>query len=181
MRWLPWAAGTVLVAGVVAVLISVFGLWNTAKPLPPAGPSGPIQRPVKEKTVTLSREARRVAGRFVLTAVARKNLAEAYDLVGPQLKAGLTRAQWQTGNIPVVPYPVHLAQVAPMKVDYSYEDHALVEVALIPKQGTKVDGVKLKAQLFYLELRAFGKGENRHWRVIDWVPRGAPSIPLPAN
>ena len=39
IRWLPWLAGTVLVAGVGVGSISVFGLWNTAKPLPASGPS----------------------------------------------------------------------------------------------------------------------------------------------
>ncbi len=178
LRWLPWLGGAVLVAGVVAVVISVFGLWNTAEPLPPTGQASPVQRPVTGKKVPLARETRRVAGRFVLTAVARRNLGEAYNLVAPQLKGGLTLAQWKKGDIPVVPYPVNLAQVAPMKVDYSYADHALLEVALLPKDGAKVDGVKLKGQLFFLELKLFGKGKNAHWLVVDWVPRGAPSIPL---
>jgi len=181
MRWLPWLAGIVLTVGVLVGLISIFGLWNTAKPLPAAGPSTPVQRPVVEKTVKLSPEARVVAGRFILTAVARENLDEAYGLVGPQLKAGLTRAQWRTGNIPVVPFPVNLLKLSPMKVDYSYKDHALLEVALLPKPGSKVNGEKVKAQLFYLELRAYGKGKNRRWLVTDWVPRGAPHIPLPAS
>jgi len=181
MRWLPWVAGAVLVVGLLVGSISFFDLWNTAKPLPAPGPSTPIQRPVKEKTVALSPDARRVAGRFILTAVARRNLAESYDLVGPQLRQGMTRAQWMTGAIPVVPYPVNLVKLTPMKIDYSYRDHALVEVALIPRDGAKVGGAKVKGQLFYLELRAYGKGKNRHWLVIDWVPRGAPSIPLPAT
>ena len=94
-----------LVAGVVVDIVSVFGLWNTAKPLPPSGPSAPIKRPVIEKKVILSAEARRVAGRFVLTAVARHNLGESYELVGPQLKAGLTRAQWKTATSRSCPTP----------------------------------------------------------------------------
>jgi hypothetical protein len=178
MRWLPWLAGTVLVAGIAVGVISLFGLWNTAKVVPPSGAITRIQRPVVEKKVTLSPDVRRVAGRFILTAVARRNLGESYDLVGPQLKAGLTRAQWLTGNIPVVPYPVNLLKITPMKVDYSYKDHALLEVALLPKDGSKVNGAKLKPQLFYLELRAYGKGPARRWLVTDWVPRGAPHIPL---
>lgn len=181
MHWLPWLAGTVLVVGVGVGLISLFGLWNTAKVLPPSGPSTAVQRPVVEKKVPLVPEARRVAGRFILTAVARRNLGESYDLVGPQLKGGLTRAQWLKGEIPVVPYPVNLVHLTPMKVDYSYKDHALLEVALLPKAGTKVNGAKLKPQLFYLELQAFGKGQGRHWLVTSWVPRGAPHIPLPTS
>lgn len=181
MRWLPWVAGAVLIVGIAVGTASFFGLWNTAKPLPAPGPRTPIQRPVKEKTVPLSPEARRVAGRFILTAVARRNLAESYDLVGPQLRQGMTRAQWMTGAIPVVPYPVNLVKLTPMKVDLSYRDHALVEVALIPRDGAMLGGAKVKPQLFFLELRVYGKGKNRHWLVTDWVPRGAPHIPLPTS
>lgn len=181
MRWLPWLAGAVLIVGVAASLVVFLGGWNTAKPLPPPGPSTPIQRPVKETTVPLGREARLVAGRFILTAVARRNLAESYDLVGPQLKQGMTRAEWETGSIPVVPYPVNLVEVAPMKVDYSYRDHALVEVALLPKDGAKENGVAVKPQLFYLELQAYGNGKARHWLVTGWVPRASPRIPLPSG
>ena len=105
MRWLPWVAGGVLVVGILVGGISFFGLWNTAKPLPAPGPSTPIQRPVKEKTVVLSPDARRVAGRFILTAVARRNLSESYDLTGPQLKQGMTRAEWMTGRSQLCPIP----------------------------------------------------------------------------
>lgn len=179
MRRLPWLAGAVLAAGVAASLIAFFGLGNTGKtftPLP-VGRSTQVQRPVKEKTLPLAREARLVARRFILTAVARRNLAEAYALVGPQLRGGLTRDQWMTGAIPVVPYPVNLTRIAPMKVDFSYRNHALLEVALIPRDGAKLNGVSVKPQLFFLELSAYGKGQKRRWVVTSWVPRGQPHVP----
>ena len=183
MRWLPWVSGAVLVVGGVVASVHFFHPWNTAKPFPPPPPSTtPLQLPVKEKTVPLEPEARRVAGRFLLTAVARRNLAEAYDLVGPQLRQGMTRAQWETGNIPVVPYPVSLDRVAPLKVDFSNRNHVLLEVVLLPRATAKVNGGEVvKPQLFYLELRAYGKGKARHWVVTGWVPRGAPAIPLPGG
>jgi len=178
MRWLPWVSGTVLAIGVTAFVIVYFGLGNTAKPLPPAGPPSKLQVPVHEKTVTLEPAARIVAGRFLLTAVARKHLNEAYDLVGPALRGGLTRKEWATGANPVIPYPMSLVKLAPLKKDFSYRNHALLEVSLIPKPGAKQDGSALKPQLFFLELRAYGTGAKRHWVVVDWVPRAAPKIPL---
>lgn len=41
---------------------------------------------------------------FVVEAIARRNPGAAYDLVGPELREGLTRKEWATGNIPVYPY-----------------------------------------------------------------------------
>lgn len=120
----------------------------------------------------LSPEARRVAGRFILTAVARRNLAESWGLVDPTLREGFTLAEWKTGNIPVVPYPVDSIDVSPFKVDYSYPSRALLEIALLPREGTNI-----KPQLFFLRMRARGSEPNVRWLVDYWVPRGAALTP----
>ena len=78
-----------------------------------------------------------------------------------------------TGNIPVVPYPVALLKFAPFKLDYSYRNEALIEVAMLPKAGAKI-----KAQLFFLKLkRIVGPGGTRHWVVDNWVPRSSALVP----
>jgi hypothetical protein len=41
---------------------------------------------------------------FLRTAVVRRNLGRGLRVVGPTLRQGLTRRQWLTGNIPVVPF-----------------------------------------------------------------------------
>ena len=65
----------------------------------------PAQEPERAVKAPLSPEAKRVAMRFIQTAVARENLDEAWHLVGPNLRGGLTKARWTTGANPVVPYP----------------------------------------------------------------------------
>ena len=42
--------------------------------------------------------------RFVTTAVERRNPAAAFALAAPELRQGMTRAQWAKGDIPVVPF-----------------------------------------------------------------------------
>lgn len=170
-RRLGWISVAVLAVGIVAFTAVYFR--DAGTPLAPVTTSAPLQIPKKEKTVPLTREARRVAGRFILTAVARRNLAESWNLTDPTLKQGFTLAQWKTGEIPVVPYPVGSLEEAPFKVDYSYADRALLEVALLPKDGSKV-----KPQLFFLRLRARGKGQDRRWLVDYWIPRGQALTPL---
>ena len=120
----------------------------------------------------LSPEARRVAIRFIQTAVARENLGEAWALVGPNLRGGLTRAQWVTGNNPVVPYPIERLDVAPYKVDASYTTSALIEVALLPRKNAGV-----RAQVFFLELKKVGSGTESRWVVDNWVPRASTVVP----
>jgi hypothetical protein len=157
-RALPWAAGLMLVAGVVAFLVTYLG--NTGTSRETAITKEPAQTFKTPPKVPLSKEARRVAGLFINTAVARKDLGKSWPLVHPTLKEGMTKAEWLTGTIPVVPYP-SVGQ-ARFKVDYSYPKYALIEVALLPKSS------KVKPQVFFLEM----KNLKGHWLVSSWAPRG---------
>ncbi len=170
-RRLPLLAGLVLVAGVIAFLVAYFG--NTGRSLQRPLSKEPARDVSKvPKTVKLAPGALHVAREFIRTAVARRNLARSYTLVGPALKQSYTLAEWMKGDIPVVPYPAEAIDFAPYKVDYSYPNEALIEVALLPKPGSKI-----KPQIFYVGLVRVGKGEHRRWVVNSWVPRGSPRIP----
>ena len=168
-RRLAWAlAGFVLLAGAVLVLV-----LGPNKDAPPERISTvAAQEPERLVKAPLSLEARRVAVRFVQTAVARKNLEEAWTLVGPNLRGGLSRERWLTGENPVVPYPIDQLEVAPYKIDESYSRSALLEVALLPRKGSGV-----RAQVFFLELKKLGSGERARWVVDNWVPRASAVVP----
>ncbi len=170
-KWLlPGIGGAVLVGGVVAILAAfdVGGIRGSAEP-GPATRNEPATVVKKLPKVPLEPEARRVAGRFILTAVARKNLAESYALTAPKLRQGLTLAQWKTGNIPVVPYPTEELKPVRMSVKISTGTHANIMVFLDPKPG-----VEIKPQIFIIELDKMGT----RWFVSTWVPFNPPAIPL---
>lgn len=168
VRRLIWGVSiAILIAGVVTALL-VFAR-NTAKPNPQRFSNAPVKDVSKNpKSVKLDPAARRVAGEFILTAVARKNLRKAYELAGPQIREGMSLKEWLTGNIPVVPYPADAIDFAPMKVDFSYPRQAQIEVALLPKQGYKV-----RPTLFVMGLIKV----KDHWLVNSWVPRVSPVVP----
>jgi hypothetical protein len=160
----------VLIAGVGGVLWKV--VPNENPKVDRSATQNPTIVPDKApKTVPLSKEARAIAGKFILTAVVRKNLDQAWNIVGPEIRQNLTYKQWLTGNIPVVPYTEKLG-LAPMKVDYSFATHALLEVALLPPKGSKSTG-----DYFWLELKKVGAGNNARWLVWSWAPRVNPAIP----
>ena len=164
-KWALRFSALVLVAGIVAVLVVFLG--NTGKSETAPFDNRPVQVPKKEKKVPLPAEARRVAGRFILTAVRREHLAEAWTIAGPSLRSGITYKQWLSGDIPVIPF-LSKIQVAPIKVDLSTKGHAFLEVVLVPVKGSKA-----KSEIFDLELRRFGK----RWLVESWTPRARPTIP----
>ena len=168
-RRVGWAlVGVGVLAGVALVLVVA---PDTDAP-PQRFSTVPAQVPERQVKAPLPQEARRVAVRFIQTAVARVNLEEAWTLVGPNLRGGLTRKEWLTGNNPVVPYPIDQLEVAPYKVDESYERSALLEVALLPRTGAGV-----RAQVFFLGLVKVGTGKNARWVVDNWVPRAAAVTP----
>jgi hypothetical protein len=158
-----------LLGGGIAAAVLLIG--NTNAP-PQVFHDEPAQVTPVQKKVPLSDEAKHVAMRFVQTAVARKNLAEGWLLSGPVLRGGLSRKEWLTGNNPVVPYPIDELDVAPYKVDYSYADSALLELALLPKKNAGV-----RAQVFFLRLEKIRDAGGEHWVVNNWVPRASAVTP----
>lgn len=119
----------------------------------------------KPKSVKFDGLARDVAKKFILTAVARKNLEQAYAIAGPQIREGMTLKQWNTGNIAVVPFKVNAQTQANIKVDESYANSAKLEVLM------STPGVK--SQIFFLDLIK----KKGVWLVNAWVPRSPPPIP----
>jgi hypothetical protein len=163
---LPWVVGVVLVGAVVAGAI-VF--WNTGE----SANTPLLNKPADDRssvppTVKLTPEATQVARRFIQTAVARKNLPEAYTLVTEAIRQGQSLKSWKTGNIAVIPYPADAIKYAPMKIDYSYPNDALIEIALLPKPGANV-----RPALFQMEL-VKRKGK---WLVTSWTPRSSAPVP----
>jgi len=165
-RMFPWFSALILVAGIVAFVVVHFGT-NTAKPLTPsAAPVAKHPTIVKpDKTAPVSKSAKLVAGRFILTAVQRKHLDEAWKLVTPSIKQGQTHKQWMTGNIAVVPWLGKIG-VTPLAVDYSLAREVEFTVAILPAKGEKT-----KPDYFVIVLKKFGSGKHARWLVDQWVPR----------
>lgn len=169
-KWiLPGIGGLVLAGGIVAVLVAfdVGGLRGSAPPGPPVR-NEPATVVTTAPKVPLEREARRVAGTFILSAVARRNLAESYPLAAPSLRGSMTLKQWETGNIPVVPYPALDVKPVRMNVTSSTATEASLRVFLDPRPGVKVE-----PQIFIMNLEKI----DGKWLVTAWVPYNAIAIP----
>jgi hypothetical protein len=83
------------------------------------------------------RQVRKVLADFLSTAVARKHVASAWHIAGPELKSGITKQEWDTGAIPVQPYPVANKGLGRWEsVEYSYRNAVGLSVLLFPKPGS---------------------------------------------
>jgi hypothetical protein len=167
-RILPWLAAALLIAGLVVFLVHRGHNIAAQDKANNQQAARTYHKPLPLKAVKLSPAARLTAGKFIIDAVQRQNLPEAWKLAGPELKVDTTYKQWLTGNISVIPFTGKLAS-APLKIDVSRPRYALLEVALVPKSGKMADG-----GFFFLELKKFGT----KWKVTSWVPRGTNPIPV---
>jgi hypothetical protein len=158
-----------------AVLIVIAGLTVVVLKAPKRTPKaqGPSNVPVhvekSPKPIRLTSHdeaaALRVAAQFISSAVARKNVDRSWKLVAPELRAGFTRRQWATQDIPVVPFPVRSAR---WQFDYADSEGVGFSVALFPTQESHQ-----RAQVFLVGLHTIGKAKRQHWVIDNW--QAAPS------
>ncbi len=171
-KWLPWLAGALLAAGVIAFLVTYFG--NTANSKETFG-NADAAKPQVVTQVPIAPAARVTAGKFILSAVGRKNLDQAWALATDNVKGGLTLKQWMTGEIPVVPLGVPIDKAAITKIIYSHSKDAEINVVVLPKPNK----VGVKATLFVLDLKKVGQGSSARWLVDYCQPQATPGIPTP--
>jgi hypothetical protein len=101
---------------------------------------------------------------FVTAAVTRNHPERSWPIVDSSLREGLTRRQWITGNIPVVPFPA--VAVGPLRVTSVVGTKAMVEIVLVPTRRSH-----LVRKTFLMELREQSRRPHR-WAVSSWVPEG---------
>ena len=165
-RRLAW--GGVAVAAVAAIVAAGVMWPSTGAETPQSFSAEQAYVYHEPDTVELTRidraKALATAANFVTHAVARRKVELAYDLTAPSLRAGISRAEWKTQDIPVVPFPVEEAR---WKIEYSYSDALGLQVMLFPTAKSK-----LRPSMFAMELTPSGRGKDHRWLVSSWAPVG---------
>jgi hypothetical protein len=172
-RRLIWISGGVFGIGLI-VFLSVFVLRGSPGPTSPLS-TLPAQTAPKQVKAPPDPKAFKVARTFIETAVLRKNLDAAYPIVNQEIKGGLTKKQWETGNIPVIGYPANNAKTAAFEVVWSYKTQLMTIVDLVARRGSHV---RPHLPFFLGLVRAHNK-PNGKWLVnyfeADWAP------PIPSS
>jgi len=105
------------------------------------------------------------SSRFVRTAVARKQLDSAWNMLGPEMKAGQTRKSWDTGDNNVVPFNADAIEA--WDILYAYKDDVALDLSLV---SGRRNGVNWAGKTFTLELKR--DPASHRWLVASWVPDG---------
>jgi hypothetical protein len=173
-RWrrrLAWLTATViLVAGAVVAGLATGLTWNKVpKKYGPSNVPARIDdttpKPVRLKHPD-ERQMLAVASKFIDTAVARKHIDRSWELASSELRSGFTRKEWDTGDMPVPPYPVGQAK---LRLDYADSEGVGFSVVLRPAKGSREP-----PRDFLMGLHPLGSGKKRHWVVDYWQP--APTV-----
>lgn len=173
-----WVSSLVLIAGAIAFVTVRLGSGGATPQATTAAvdeadvDSGQTTTPAKVSDVP--RAARVAAGEFILAAVGREDLPEAWKLSHPDLRkqCACSYKQWLTGNIPIQPYPTADLQGVAFFVDELAPGRVVLQVLLTSKAGSGVDD-----QAFYIGLKAVGSGDKARWLVDYWAPKTG--IPVP--
>jgi hypothetical protein len=172
----------VLVAGIVVFLIRIAGGSDAANPNAEQGfrPALPAKStPLKNASgVTIKHyeqldpEIRSAINTFIATAVARKNLAQSWDVIAPSMKAGYTRESWSHADaLPVIPYQIASMNDVTHALDYAATTEILADLGLSAPPSAKVRPTR-----FRIGLVPVGKGAHK-WQVNYWMPLWTPVIP----
>ena len=124
--------------------------------------------------IPLSDDARQVAETWILGAVTRNDLAGTFALTDPDIRGSMSREEWESGEIPVVPYPVGELDPSHWQVRYSLANEALLEIRLLPASTAAT----VAAVTFILGLKRVGTGSTRRWVVNYWSPKYRAEVPL---
>ena len=147
-RVVAWmVGGLALVAAIVGLLV----LGPNRNAAPEHFSAAPAQQPEHLVKAPLSQDARRVAVRFIQTAVARKNLDEAWTLVGPNLRGGLEGAL-DDRREPRRAVPGRQARRR------TVQGRCVVHEERAARWRCSAQGSGVRAQVFFLELRKLGSG-----------------------
>jgi hypothetical protein len=165
-RRLLWSTGIVGVLSAVAITAILIG--NTGKSYETPLSNQPAWVYREPQRARLTREDRRelfdTASRFVRTAVARKHLDTAWEMLGPEMRAGQTRKSWDTGVNNVIPFPA--IGIATWDVLYAYRDDVAIDLAVVGAKNSEWAG-----KTFTIELKRY-RSRPHDWLVASWVPKG---------
>lgn len=164
-RRLYWSGGIIgVLAAIVIVSIEVGNTGHSsATKIDRTKKAWVYHEPAKmELTAADRRELFDTAMRFISTAVARKHLDRAWEMLGPEMKAGQTRKSWDSGFNNVVPFPA--VGIATWDILYSYQGDVALDLAVIGSKESDYAG-----KTFTLELK---RSKPHTWLVAAWVPKG---------
>jgi hypothetical protein len=163
-RRLTWSAVALASVVALALLIVLLPKGGGRKPLP-IRKNEPAQVYEQQKAVRVTSAQRHAVNEtllsFIRTGLTRNDPEAAWDLVTPTMRSGISRADWNSGQLPVFPYPAQVPKRPEWNVITSYKGDLTVDLLLQPRQGTKWGPVAFAVEL---------KQHRGRWLIDSMAP-----------
>ncbi|MGH3104566.1 MAG: hypothetical protein ACRDN6_10790 [Gaiellaceae bacterium] len=168
-RRLAWTIG--LGGFLVGAVVFGIAIPNTGESLDTpvgqeAAPVATTDVPQLAVTPAVRRQVGETVQRFVRTAVVRKDLPSAWPLASPIMREGVTRSEWDRGDIPVQPFPARALAGADWLLRYVSDRTLGIDVMVQPKPRSGAP-----VMVYSAELTAAGSGARRRFLVDYWIPQ----------
>jgi len=139
---------------------------STATPINEHGHAQVFHAP-KTVKATAAQKAAAIStlSRFVRSAVLRRDLAASWPLATAHMKEGTSRADWLSGNLPVVPYPADGFRTVGFTLTYQYRGILGFDALLLP--NTTKAGLSAGQQVYACELHQI----HGSWLIDECYPR----------
>ncbi len=142
-----------------------------SSPVAAVAAPAPTPAPARERVSVSDRRAlEETIALFVSTSVARHHPERSWPIVAPVLREGMSRKQWSTGSIPVVPYPARRVDL--VRLESLAGRSAQLEVVLEAPPAAH-----LVRKTFQIELHRLPRALHG-WTVSSWVPEGVSTSQL---
>jgi hypothetical protein len=167
VRLLWGSIGGLVAIGIAALIVFVPNTGHSfATPIDESSQAQVYHAP---RTVTASAAQKAAAvstlSRFVRSAVIRRELATSWPLATAHMKNGTSRADWLSGNLPVVPYPASAFRTTGFTLRYQYKGILGYDVLVLPKRTKAAQ--RAGQQVYACELHDV----HGSWLVDQCYPR----------
>jgi len=168
-RWrrrFAWIGAFVaLVAGAVVVVLLLPKDNGRKYNIEPTGTEAAQTVDNVVKQVRLSAAERRAVNRtlvaFVRSGVTRSDPAAAWQLATPAMRSAVSRKEWNSGQLPVLPFPAKIADNPTWNVLTSYPGDVTIDVLLQPRAGANRGPIAFAVEL---------KKAKQRWLVDSMIP-----------
>jgi hypothetical protein len=173
-RWRRRLVWSTILALAIPIAFVAIHYSDAGDPGNASGPEVPdyVQPTNSPFTAAEKQQVRHSLKEFISGAVAGENPAQGWNVSAASLKQGTTRKEWESGQMPVVPYPAAERGLGSWSfVQYSYTNLVGLEVFVFPKPGSGYSAMTADVELV--------KRRDGRWLVAYWMPKrfhGPPAL-----
>jgi hypothetical protein len=121
--------------------------------------------PLRHLTKADRAEINKTVDMVVNYGAKRVDVIRSYDWVTPEMRAGMTRKQWKTGDIPIYPFPAKGTTFHHWRLSWISDGTVGAELLLMPTLKNKFDVGPIIFNVYFTR-----SGSGKRWLLDGFIP-----------